>query len=150
MTLLVFSGSWSTSLSLLYFVLVKSLMILCSGITFWKCHLTYRPIKRYYELKLWYSWGYIFICYCCISDIKSAVLYNNKFFCFQAFASEKVFVILSETLYNLLQLVSVPLNKKNKGFSSPVFYVVSVNCVFISPELSVRTGSRDRRRTTCW
>lgn len=43
---------------------------------------------------------------------------NNDFFHFQAFASERVFGILSETLYNLLQLVSVPVVKKSKYFTS--------------------------------
>ena len=50
----------------------------------------------------------------------SILFYNNEFFYFQAFASERGFGILSEILYNLLQLVSV----SNQQLKSPVSHII--------------------------
>lgn len=53
MTLLrVFSGSWSTLLSLPCFVLAKSLMTPCLDITFCKWHLICKHTKRYCDLTI--------------------------------------------------------------------------------------------------
>lgn len=70
-------------------------------------------------------------------------------FYFQAFASESVFGILSETLYNLLQLVSVSLCF-NVSFLHSVRWLPLFTCLSLPPRLcSFRTGSRDRKKITC-
>lgn len=62
----------------------------------------------------------------------------------QAFASERVFGVLSETLYNLLQLVGGPRSRLS-SFSK----VLSQQFGILFPTIiSFRTGSRDRKRIT--